>query len=215
MPQLRQGVSSNYGIKNDHIKWRQNILWMTDIRSGLYEKPIANNHSCTCLCKSRSNEVRQSTWEKTWYSQNLEIVIGGFHRPLGWKNTILLWMTDTWSGLYEKALVKAQSHMCLCKSPNSDGAYNLHGRTPGKAKILLSQGFSTISKTKKHHIKRKRETRWTVKVTIFLWWLIPNKGCTEYGDKKNQMAWRDRAPFKVLRTVLQDFKKRIGYFWKF
>ena len=37
----------------------------------------------------------------------------------------------------------------------------------------------------------------------------------EYGDKK--IKWRDETevPFKVLCTVLQDFKKSIGYFSKF
>ena len=62
---------------------------------------------------------------------------------------ILLWMTDTRSELYEKVLFKAQSHMSLCKSPSSDGASNLHGRRPGKAKIFRSQGVPTTSEWKK------------------------------------------------------------------
>ena len=111
--------------------------------------------------------MRQSTREKTWNSQNFQKVKGGFHQPLGLKNSFLLWMTNRWSGLYEETLFKAQSHMSLCTSPNSDGAGNLHRRRPGKTKLLLSQGVSTISVIKKHHIKRKREDPVNSKKTIF------------------------------------------------
>ena len=73
------------GLKMTISRGGRVFLWMTDIRSGLYEKPIFNAQSCTFLCQSQffSDKVRQSTWEKTWYSQNLEKVVGGFHQPLG------------------------------------------------------------------------------------------------------------------------------------
>ena len=136
--------------------WGQNIPLVTDIRTGLYEKAILKAQSCTSLCKSpNSDKLRQFTRKKTWYSQNFEKVTGGFHQPLGVEFTMLLWITNRWSRLYNKTLFKHQSHTCLCKLPNSDGAGNLHGRRPGKAKILLSQGVSKISRIKKHYVKRK------------------------------------------------------------
>ena len=81
------------------------------------------------------------------------------HQPLGLRNTILLWKTNNRLELYKKGLLKTQSRTSLWKSPNTDGAGNLHGRSPGKAKTLLSQGVSTISEIKKHHIKRNWEIR--------------------------------------------------------
>ena len=49
-----------------------------------------------------------------------DLVQPKFHQSLGLKNTILLMLTDTQWGLYEKALFKAQSRMRSCKLLNSD-----------------------------------------------------------------------------------------------
>ena len=67
------------------------FLQVTDIRSEMYEKAFLKNQSHTLLCKSpNSDKVRQSTQEKTWYSQNFKKITRQFHQSLGLKNTILI-----------------------------------------------------------------------------------------------------------------------------
>ena len=144
------------------------FLRITDIRSEMYEKAKFKAQSCTCLCTSpNSVQMRKSTRKKTWYSQNGEKVQGGFHQSLGLKNTILLMLTDTQWGLYEKALFKAPSRTRLCKLPNSDGAGNLHGRRPSKAKTVQGKGFQQTLGFKNTIWRGSGETQWTVKATIY------------------------------------------------
>ena len=70
----------------------------------------------------------------------------------------ILLVTDIGSVLYKKAFYKAQSCTRLCRSHNSNGAGNQHGRRLGQPNFdEVKGGFPPTSGIKKYHIKRKQE----------------------------------------------------------
>ena len=111
----------------------QNIPLVTDTGSGFYRSAFFKIKSHTCLHKlphlrwSKAVHIRDGLVQPKIYK------VKGFHQTMGLKNAILWGSTDDpvydillndWyqSGLYEKAILKAQSCTGLCKSPNSDEA---------------------------------------------------------------------------------------------
>ena len=144
------GLKNNIlrGSKDDPVNgWGQNIpvddrYQIRDVWESVFEKPIP--HTFVQIAQLRQSEAIHTGEDLV--QPKFEKVKGKFHQPLGIKNTILIWMTDTRSGLYEKALLKAQSHTCSCKSPNSDWK--------GLANVTESRGSNNLWDLKKHHITR-------------------------------------------------------------
>ena len=103
-----------------------------NVWNSVFEKSIP--HTFMQIVQLRQSEAIHTGEDLV--QPKFEKVKGKFHQPLGIKNTILIWMTDTRSGLYEKALLKAQSHTCSCKSPNSDWK--------GLANVTESRGSNNL-----------------------------------------------------------------------
>ena len=97
-----------------------------------------------------------------------EKVTGGFHQPLRLKNTILLWMTDSWSGCTRKLYSKLNSARVCANHPTLmeqaiSGIKKIHLMTNTRSELYVLTFFKHQSHTllcKSPNTDRARQFAW-------------------------------------------------------